>query len=71
MTFEQCCSECLSNKELIREFNRLTGLHLGESRTGIEIAVDEACGRDPDAESIPEFVSFVYDCVWSRLVVQQ
>lgn len=71
MTFEECCSECLKSKELVHEFNRLKGLHLGENRTPINIAIDNACGHDPDAEAIPEFVSFVYQCVWLPLCMKE
>lgn len=32
---------------------------MGEHRTPIEIAIDNACKYDPDAESMPDFLSFV------------
>lgn len=71
MTFQECCAECLNSKDLVREFNRLTGLQLGQYRTPINSAIDKACGYDPDAEAIPKFVEFVYRCVWLPLCVQQ
>lgn len=67
MTFEECCHECIGNKELLREFNRLTGKHLGEHRSGVIRTIDEACGYDPDMEAMPLFVAFVYDAVWCRM----
>lgn len=71
MTFEECCSECIANKELLREYNRLKVTHLGGHRDGITKAIDDACGYDPDVESIPEFVKFVYECVWLPLCLQE
>lgn len=68
--FQECCAMCLDNKELVKEFNRLKGLHLGERRSGIAIAIDDACGYNPDAIAIPEFVDFVYNYVWLPVVKQ-
>ena len=68
MTFEECCSECLKNKDLLKEFNRLSGLHLGEKRDGFQKLIDNACEYDPDKEAMPAFVDFVYSCIWSPLV---
>lgn len=48
MSFEQCALYCAGNMELVKEFNRLSGCHLGERRTPIDIAIDGACGYDPD-----------------------
>lgn len=67
MTFEDCLYHCIANKEFVREFNRLTGHHLGEKRDGITKAIDEACQYDPDMEAMPDFVEFIYGYIWSRL----
>lgn len=69
MTFQDCCARCIENKELVHEFNRLTGHQLLAKRTGIEAAIDKACGHDPDNEAIPAFVSFIYSCVWVPLTI--
>ena len=61
MTFQETCGQCISDKALISEFNRLTGNHLGGPRSGIERMVDSACGFDQDKEAIPDFVRFVYE----------
>ena len=68
MTFQETCSQCISDKALISEFNRLTGNRLGEPRSGIERMVDSACGFDQDKEAIPDFVRFVYEFIWLPLV---
>ena len=43
-------------KELVSEFNRLTGHQMGVPRSGLDKAIDKACGRDPDVEAFPDFV---------------
>ena len=67
MNFTQCCQECIANKELVHEWNRLTGHHLGERRNPIDKAIDDACGYDPDMEAMPDFVNFVYEYIWCIL----
>jgi hypothetical protein len=67
LTFTDCCFECIKNAEFVKEFNRLTGYKLGQKRTGMEVAIDKACGYDPNKEALPVFVAFVYEYVWSRL----
>ena len=71
MTFQDCLYHCIANKELVREFNRLSGHHLGERRDGITKAIDEACHFDPDMEAMPDFVAFVYECIWLTLSQQR
>ncbi len=68
MSFEQCALYCAGNTELVKEFNRLSGCHLGEHRTPIDIAIDSACGYDPDREAMPQFLDFVYHCIWLPLL---
>lgn len=48
MTFSDCCSACLADKEFLAQFTRLTGMRIGAVRTGMEAAIDAACGYDPD-----------------------
>lgn len=67
MTFEECCQECIKDKKLLKEFNRLSGLHLGETRTETTKAIDISCGYEPNAEAMPSFVDFVYNCIWLPL----
>lgn len=71
MTFFECAVQCAGNRELVKEFNRLSGFRMGEPRKPMEIAIDDACGRDPDTEAFPYFLDFVYSCVWIPLVSKQ
>lgn len=64
MTFWDCVVECAGNMQLVKEFNRLSGHHMGEARDGITRAIDEACGHDPEKEAFPAFISFVYEYIW-------
>lgn len=52
MTFEECCLHCIENKELVSEFNRLSGCKLGMGQ---------------NEEAMPLFVAFVYECIWTRI----
>lgn len=66
MTFMDVLHECISNRDLVSEFDRLTGHHLSrvEKRTALDIAIDQACGRDDAA--MADFVAFVRECIWDR-----
>ena len=64
VTFEDCCTMCIGNKMFIKEFNRLNNLHLGESRSPLNKAIDEVCGYDPDEMAMPVFIEFVMKYVW-------
>ena len=67
MTFLEVCHECISNKELITHWNRLTGNKLGTHRDPITTLIDKACGYDPDMEAMPDFINFVYEYIWLPL----
>jgi hypothetical protein len=64
LTFFELCEECLKNDALVREWNRLFGYKLGVERSPAVMAVDQACGYDPDKEAMPHFVDFVYEYIW-------
>lgn len=68
MTFKDVCMECIGTPELVKEWNRLTGHHLGERRDGIVSMIDKACGHEPDEAAIPDFIAFVYDYIWLPLI---
>ena len=68
ITFSECVVMCAGNQELVQEFNRLTGFHMGERRDALAQAIDEACGYDPDKEAFPAFIEFVDEFVWTPLV---
>ncbi len=67
MTFQECCAVCLDNNEFLSQFNRLTENSIGKPRTGIEIAIDNACGRDPDKDGMKDFCKFVFEFIWLPL----
>ncbi len=65
MTFDQCVIECIRNRELVAEFDRLNGANLLLRGTGLDLQIDLACGRlEGDVE---KFVLFVKECVWDRV----
>lgn len=70
MDFVGCCKVCVSNAEFVKQFNRITGNHLGERRNSIEIAIDQVCGYDPDKSSMRDFCAFVFEYVWVPMTVQ-
>lgn len=63
--FRQCLTAAASNKELVAQFDRLTGHNLSRTGKPIELMVDDACGRTEEA--LKDFVAFVRDCVYDRL----
>jgi len=70
MTFEECCLKCFDNKELVAEFNRLKGHKLGVKRTPFQKMFDDSCNYKPDEEAFPDFCNFVYDFIWTPLLMQ-
>ncbi|MBC8737077.1 hypothetical protein F6X40_09675 [Paraburkholderia sp. UCT31] len=73
ISYLACLKESVGNSEFVAQFNRLTGLKLGESamRSPLERCIDEATGHD-DAVAAREdfafrqFALFVKD-IWERL----
>jgi hypothetical protein len=61
--FERCVLLCFENKELVAEFNRLTGSSLGiDRRSVIERLIDQTCGHEPpaiDEQAARRFIKFV------------
>jgi hypothetical protein len=68
MSFEECCTECIGNDELVQQFNRLTNHSIGVHRTPVQIVIDNACNYDPDKEAFHDFCQFVYGFVWMPLI---
>lgn len=71
MDFVGCCKTCVSNAEFVKQFNRITGNHLGEIRNPIEIAIDQACGYNPDKSSMQAFCAFVFEYVCVPMTAQR
>lgn len=69
MTFAACVREAFAQRELVVEFDRLSGSNLRQRGTPLDLEIDRASGRlDADAE---RFVAFVRDAVWFRLPPEQ
>jgi hypothetical protein len=70
-TFPDCVEYCLSQKELIEQYNRLTGSKIGvkSTPTALETLIDESCGYTPglDEKEYFKFFEFVRDVIWTRL----
>jgi hypothetical protein len=65
MTFIECLQECIKNKDLVSEFNRLTDSKLGvDTRSPIDKAIDNACGYDEQKEYMRKFIDFMYEFIW-------
>ena len=62
--FIECLSVSATNKELVKEFDRLTGFNLSMKGSPLIVAVDEATGYLD--EGLREFVKFVYECVYLK-----
>jgi hypothetical protein len=70
LTFEKCVTECLTNLEFVKEFDRLMGTSLGgKPRSPLIAAIDKATGFDELKlrEDYELFIAFVYEVMWERL----
>lgn len=70
MDYKDALLEALNNKELVSNYDRLTGASLGEciksiKQGGINYAIDLSTGRIKD--EIQKFDNFFFEYVWSRL----
>lgn len=65
MTFKECVDECLKDRELIAEFDRLTGSNLSLKGSNLDVQIDLASGRYP--LELRKFFQFVHDVVWTRV----
>lgn len=63
--FERVLREALGHRDLVAEFDRLTGSNLSLAGEPVQVAIDLASGRtDTDMR---RFAAFVKDVVWDRL----
>jgi hypothetical protein len=65
LSFGTCLAEAVSTPELIANYDRLRGTNLSFRGSRMDLAIDEACGRQ--FKELPGFVAFVYDFIWLRL----
>jgi hypothetical protein len=64
ITFYECLMACASTKELIMEFDRLSGTNLQNKGTPLETVIDQASGKtDSDIE---KFIQFVWESTFLR-----
>jgi hypothetical protein len=64
--FLQCLREAAANKELVAQFDRLTGSNLSMRGAPIELEIDRTTGRQ--REELRRFAEFVRDAVYLPLV---
>ncbi|WP_313584610.1 hypothetical protein [Lacrimispora sp.] len=67
MTFEECCTECIQNEELIEQFCRLNNIKRPDRLSPVEIIVDQSCGYNAKEEFIKKFADFIFYYIWVPL----
>jgi len=65
MNFFDCLFHCANNKELVSNFDRLTGHNLSLRGSNLDLAIDKATGRLDSG--LADFIDFVRDVIWNRL----
>lgn len=69
MTFEEVVKHAAANKELVAQYDRLSGTNLSLKGSPIDVQIDLATGRIES--EVPDFVDFVYRAIWLPLVAQE
>lgn len=62
INFLECLQLCAGNKELVSEFDRLTGSNLSLRGSPIDVMIDQASGRTET--EIEAFIQFVHEFIW-------
>lgn len=65
LTLETIVDQCLGNKEMVAEFDRLSGTNLSRRGNPLELMIDEATDRNE--VELHMFAEFVMDVVIMRL----
>jgi hypothetical protein len=67
VSFIDCVLYCTKNRELVKEYDRLSGSSLGSvlSAAPMSQMIDDATGRTK--EELDKFAAFVMEFVWLRL----
>ena len=75
--FEAVLRECIKHPDLIKQYNRLNGTHLGEdTRKPIVQMVDKASGYQEvldkrGMEEFKGFADFVFQCIYLPLLMKE
>jgi hypothetical protein len=65
LAFARCLALCLTDPDLIEQYDRLRGTNLGLNGSPLDLMVDATTGRSE--ADVAGFLAFVKDCVWDRL----
>ncbi len=68
MTIEQICKQCLEDKDLVANFDRLRGTNLSGKGSLIERQIDVASGRQEN--DLKLFAQFIVEFVMKRIPVE-
>lgn len=78
MNFSDCLMECARTPQLVSEFNRLTGRHVGEKLNRLPLIqmVDQATGYEEvlkaqQDDDLGAFIEFCHEHVWLTLQDRQ
>jgi len=69
MTFAEVVQVAAANKELVAQYDRLSGTNLSLRGSPIEVQIDLATGRIKS--EVPGFVEFVHETIWLPLLTQE
>jgi len=65
VSFHSCLMECIGNQELVANYDRLNGTNLCQNGSGLEVAIDMACGRQES--EYRDFIEFCWEYIFTRL----
>ena len=68
MTIEQICKQCLEDKDLVANFDRLRGTNRSGKGSLIERQIDIASGRQENVLKL--FAQFIVEFVMKRIPVE-
>ncbi len=65
VNFTEILTVAAANKELIKEFDRLTGCNLSLVGSPLDLGIDKATGKL--TADIERFIAFVYEDIYCRI----
>jgi hypothetical protein len=69
VSFLTCLEECIENKELVSNYDRLRGTNLSLRGDALSLAIDKASGRIE--KEFEDYVEFCFETVFMTLPEQQ